>query len=70
MRQKRSGGYSKKQRMALGFVGVFFLFLGSVTLYENRLSYSNYWGGSVFTPFAVVFGLLFVSAAFLARKET
>jgi hypothetical protein len=56
--------------MALGLIGVFFLFLGSVTLYESRLSYSNYWGGSVFAPFTVVFGLLFVIAAFLARKGT
>lgn len=38
------------------------LILGGVAaLSEGRLHYSNYWGGAVFAPLAIVFGLVILA---------
>jgi drug/metabolite transporter (DMT)-like permease len=44
-------------RLALTFVGVSLILAGIGTLQEQRLHYANYWGGSVFAPFAIALGV-------------
>ncbi len=42
-------------------VGIAFIGLGLTTLkYGHLLFYQNWWGGMVFGPFAILFGILFV----------
>lgn len=37
---------------------------GGVTLYRGGVGWSNYWGGFVYAPFAILIGLLLLVAAF------
>jgi len=41
-----------------------------LVLYEGSWKFQDYWRGSVFAPFAVLVGLLCISAAFVNRKAT
>ena len=49
--------------MLFGF-GLLFTIVGAATLYRGGLGWSNYWGGFVFAPFAIVIGVLAIIAAF------
>ena len=50
-------------RVALAFLGVVVISLGTLTLASGRLHYSNWWGGQVFAPFAIVGGMIALTAA-------
>jgi hypothetical protein len=39
------------------FVGLSLILAGLQALCSGRLHYQNYWGGSVFAPFAIALGL-------------
>ncbi len=56
-----------KVRVFLVVFGVCLIAFASLTLREGRLHYSNYWGGSVFAPFAIFGGALMIFAAFKAE---
>jgi hypothetical protein len=71
--RKAGISYSPRGWKFIGLTGGFILVLGVVTLCEGRLSYHNYWGGSVFAPFAIVIGLLCMYVAYaklMNRKGT
>jgi hypothetical protein len=38
---------------------------GTLTRLTGKLHYSNYWGGNVFAPFAIVVGLILLFMAIL-----
>jgi hypothetical protein len=57
-------------RAAIGVIGVMIFALGALTLLGGRQHYSNYWGGAVFAPFALVIGGLFFLVAFRKRKTS
>ena len=45
-------------------VGIAFIGLGLTTLkHGHLLFYQNWWGGMVFGPFAILFGILFIFGA-------
>ncbi len=48
----------KSGRIFIGFFGVILLFMGVTHVLRGDLNYSNYWGGVVFAPFAIVVGVL------------
>lgn len=41
-------------------MALFLIFYGAVAMIENRWTYSNYWGGEVFAPCAILFGVLLI----------
>jgi hypothetical protein len=44
-------------RIVLTFLGVSLILTGVAALQGRRLHYPNYWGGSVFAPFAIALGI-------------
>ena len=44
-------------------VGVGLIGLGVATIRNGHFFYENWWGGLVFGPFAIAFGLLFIVGA-------
>jgi hypothetical protein len=55
-------------RAAIGFIGTLIFACGVLALLGGRQFYSNYWGGAVFAPFALVIGGLLFFVAFRKRK--
>jgi hypothetical protein len=49
-------------RIALAFLGLLIVSLGSLTLASGKLRYSNWWGGEVFVPFAIFGGTVAIVA--------
>ena len=45
-------------RIVLGFFGIILIFIGVSSIYNGILNYSNYWGGIVFAPVAIIMGVL------------
>jgi len=45
-------------RLGIGFFGVILVMMGLSSIYSGNLNYSNYWGGVVFAPLAIVIGIL------------
>ena len=43
--------------------GIMFLAFGITALRNDLLSYRNSWGGLVFGPFVIIFGLVFILGA-------
>jgi Flp pilus assembly protein TadB len=70
--QKRLGDPSSRlttrrdrQRLVIATIFAAILIIGGcVTLYRGSLGWTNYWGGLVFAPFAIVVGLLVFVAVF------
>jgi hypothetical protein len=50
-------------RAVLIFLGLTAVGLGLASLRHGHLFYENWWGGLVFGPLAVLFGLLFILGA-------
>jgi len=44
-------------------VGIMFIGLGITVLRHGAVTYRNWWGGLVFAPFVIVFGVIFVVGA-------
>jgi hypothetical protein len=44
-------------------VGLVFIGFGLAVLWRGRVTYENWWGGLVFAPFAILFGLVFALGA-------
>lgn len=53
----------RKGRMLAIAVSVFAILYGVVRVIADQMNYENYWGGVVFAPFTIVFGLLFLYIA-------
>ncbi len=62
--------WSPRTRAAIGFMGAVIFALGVLTLLNGHQYYSNYWGGAVFAPFALVIGGLCFLLAFRKRKTS
>jgi tellurite resistance protein TehA-like permease len=45
-------------RLGLGFFGTIIILMGLSSIYSGNLNYSNYWGGVVFAPIAIIIGIL------------
>ena len=58
-----------KRRIAFVFLGVLLLCFGVGNLAAGKLQYGNWWGGTVFAPFAVALGVLFIVVAVVPRKS-
>jgi hypothetical protein len=52
------------RRIGFGIISLLIVILGAGTLFQGHLQYSNWWGGIVFAPFAIIVGLscLFIAA--------
>jgi hypothetical protein len=50
-------------------VSILVLGLGIGTLLQGKLQYSNYWGGAVFAPFAVLIGVLGILAGIVTWRK-
>jgi len=48
--------WSPTKRAAIAFMGFMIFGAGGLALMGGHLHYANYWGGSVFAPFALVIG--------------
>jgi len=48
--------------------GIMCLAFGLTALKNPTLSYRNWWGGLVFGPFAIIFGLVFILGALFKPK--
>ena len=46
------------RRWTVGLASLLVILLAVASLFEGKLHYSNYWGGMVFAPFAILIGLL------------
>ena len=53
----------RRGRVMLGLMGIVIISLGSRTLTQGKLHYSNWWGGAVFAPFAIIVGAMVVVVA-------
>jgi len=51
------------------WLGVVLLGLGLFTLFNGKLQYSNYWGGPVFAPFAVLIGVLGIYVGIVSLRR-
>lgn len=60
---------SPKKRVALGFVGLMVFATGVLSLMAGRLHYSNYWGGAVFAPYAIIVGGMLMVGMILMRRR-
>jgi fatty acid desaturase len=60
---------TRKQRIGFAFLGVLILCFGVGNLAAGRLHYSNWWGGAVFAPFAVVIGTMAIMIALVVRRK-
>jgi hypothetical protein len=52
------------QRFGCTLMGLLFIAMGTVPLLTGKTHYENYWGGPVFSPFAIFAGLLFLVGVF------
>jgi uncharacterized membrane protein len=55
MKPNRRERYNK---IGLTVMALFLIFYGTLAMIENRWIYGNYWGGQVFAPVAILFGVL------------
>jgi hypothetical protein len=60
MKPARRDRYNKIAFIVLGLI---LIFQGAAGIMGNRWTYSNYWGGGVFAPFAILMGVLFIYIA-------
>jgi hypothetical protein len=47
-------------KIAVIVTGLMLIFYGAAGILADRSTYSNYWGGRVFAPFAILVGALFI----------
>ena len=57
------------QRAGIIAIGATIFSLGLATLLKGKLQYSNYWGGAVFAPYALLIGPLVVLVGIVARRK-
>jgi hypothetical protein len=50
-------------------ISILVLCFGISTLLKGRLQYSNYWGGAVFAPFAILIGVLGIFAGIVTWRN-
>ena len=50
-------------------LSLFFILNGVLRILEHRWSYGNYWGGQVFAPVAIVFGVLLLYLLVFRYKD-
>jgi hypothetical protein len=55
-------------RFTFALIGLLLAAEGALRLFASRLHYHNYWGAPVFTPFAILVGILIVIFALTYRK--
>jgi len=57
----------KKKRKLIRFtfisIALLFIFFGVTTLMKGNLHYTNYWGGLVFAPVALLIGVILLFVA-------
>jgi len=62
----------KRERYAIIFISFFaivLIIIGIASLYSVELNYSNYWGGVVFAPIAIIVALITLFIIIFKRKE-
>jgi uncharacterized membrane protein len=57
-------------RLGLGFFGAILVLMGYSNIYGGKLNYSNYWGGIVFAPVALIVGILILIIVMFRWKAT
>ena len=67
-RPPKGVGSGWRGRVLLALVSLTILALGSGTLVRGGLHYQNWWGGTMFAPFAIVIGGLGLFIAAFAPK--
>ncbi len=55
-------------RALFALLGFVFLSLGLAALKTPLLSYRNWWGGLIFAPFVILFGLVIILGALFKPK--
>lgn len=60
---------TNKQRSAFVALGLVIVLLGVSALLRGNLHYSNWWGGAVFAPFAILIGSMAVGIGLTARRK-
>jgi hypothetical protein len=53
----------RKGRLVVIGISVFAILYGVLHIVADQLNYENYWGGVVFAPFTIVFGLIVLYVA-------
>ncbi len=56
-------------QICITFAGFIVIFYAILSIFKGETSYSNYWGGSVFAPFAILIGLLVIYIAWFKSKS-
>jgi len=49
---------NKLGKIFVSFFAILIIVFGVLSLFRGELNYSNYWGGIVFVPIAILFGVL------------
>jgi hypothetical protein len=57
-----------KRAVMIG-LSVFLILNGTVAILQQRWTYGNYWGGQVFAPVAIAFGVLLLYLLVFRYKE-
>lgn len=68
-KQPATKALTRKQHFAFAGFGLLILSIGVSTLGFGSLHYSNWWGGMVFAPFAILVGLAAIGVALVARRK-
>jgi hypothetical protein len=71
MKKRNTGlrSISTKKRLVVGLIGLIIFATGILSLIAGRLHYSNYWGGMVFAPFAIVVGAMVMLGMIFMRRS-
>ena len=60
--------YALLRKIGLTLLGIFIIISAVLNLTIGKMSYSNYWGGQVFTPFAIICGIIIICVVWLKRE--
>jgi len=66
MNKKRRTGFVK---ISLAIASVFLIVFSLLSILAARFNYSNYWGGVVFGPFALIIGVLLLIMVLKSGKR-
>ena len=56
-------------RISLIVFSFFLIFMGAAHIMRGSMGWRNYWGGLVFPPFAIFFGLLLIYVALFRWRK-
>lgn len=55
-------------RIGLGIFAAILILMGLLRILQGELNYTNYWGGIVFAPVAIIIGILVLIIVFFRWK--